>query len=218
MTKKEIFEVVKYFKNIYTTINFAEVVYFIDTSFYYLGEQHYILHGELFTKENNAFLEWLKKGGKLFMYMTQVRLLTECLKKNIISLDITDDSFSLKFKDKNDNPREFLCERLKEGDTFFDKVVDKTKMIRSKLSFKRDLPSNYFDGKELLEVYLKNGDIVDDRTSDKLIEIPVKRILSILKSNIHSIRFSNRLDNGRRYIEITGNNKFVRLHQIFATI
>lgn len=218
MTEKEIFEVIKYFKEIYTTINFTDTIYFVDMNFYYIGDLHYILHGELFKENENAFTNWVKEGGKFFLRMDHVSRVKECLKKNILSLDITKDTFSLKYKNKDGNEEEFLCKKIDGGDSFFEKIIEKTTKIRSLLIYKGDLPFNYFDDKEILELYLKDNKIVEERTTDKLIEIPVKRIISILKSNVHSIRFSDCLDSGKRYTEITGNNKYVRLRQIFATI
>jgi hypothetical protein len=216
MTEKEIFEVVKYFKDIYTNINQSEEIFFKGNKFFYKTGPHFLLHGELVKTESNVFVNWISDMTSVKISTKDMDELRNCLKKNIISLDVTKTEFKLTYKDREGNEKVFLCSET--PDKSFDTIVSKIDLISGELPEKEALDRAKIDSLEILELYLKEGRSTESRTDDKLIEIPVKRIVSLMKESDYFIRFSNKNDQGRRYVEISSSNAEMSMNQIFATI
>jgi hypothetical protein len=214
MTEKEIFEVVKYFKDIYTTINNGEVIHFSGLRFFYVPNPHYLLHGKL-EASDNAFIKWLSSGEKNFsIKMSDLDDLRDCLKKNVVSIDASDLDFKLTYKDRDLNEKVFSCKHDDTRTTLSDRIDSIIPMMVNVSGIDGSLIENM----EILEIYNENGKVTNLRNSDKIVEIPVKRIISFFKDSENSIRFSDKRSEGHRYVELTGKNKLLSLSQLFATI
>lgn len=223
MEQKDIYEVVKYFKNIYTKMHVkdSESMHAIGARFYYPSDPHYIMFGEFDTSVANPFTEWVasKPGAEFRMDLTQVDALRSCLKKNIVSLDSDDSSFVLKYKDKEEKELEFRLDRLASPDPTFALVAWKVEKIEALLSSTSPLGAEMFGSKDVLQVYLdKGGSITPERTDRKLIEIPLRRVFSIMDESEISISHSEETADGRRFIRISSSGNGIKLHQVFATI
>jgi mevalonate kinase len=216
MTEKEIFEVVKYFKDIYTNMNQSEEVFFKGKRFFYKNNPHFLLHGELLGDDNNVFVNWISKTKSVKVRIKDMDELRNCLKKNIVSLDISEKEFKLTYKDREEVQKVFLCSE--EDESIMDQTIDKIETISKELKGKEKLDSSKIDSLEILELYSDGQKLLESRTDDKIIEIPVKRIVSLMKESEYSIRFSNKNEQGRRYVEISSQNQDLSMSQIFATI
>jgi hypothetical protein len=215
MEQKEMYEAVKLFKDIYTPINNGDRVHFDGLDFYYEASPHFLLHGRLADK-GDPFTRWLSTGKKATVSMADADDLRECLKKNVVSLEATDSEFKLGYKDKDGTDRVFLCSALKSSQA--SDVIAKVARITKELTNSRDLSEDAVNGREILELYVSGEEVTTTRTSDKIIEIPVKRAISMLRNSTYSVRYSDRNADGRRHVRLTGDNGALTMHQIFATI
>jgi hypothetical protein len=221
MTEKEIFEVVKYFKNIYTTINMKDEIYLVGQDsgafIYYKDEPYFLLYGKLVDDENNLFLKWIK-GKKVALKLKDINNLRECLKKNVIDITSDDSEFILKYKDKEENEVLFVCKN--KSNPIYEKIIEKIEVIESHLTKNLDIRKELLES-DVLELYLDtdNKFLTEEKSSNKLIEIPSKRIMSDQKNaNRHIIRFSEKDESGRRYVEVSSFSDLINLSQIYATI
>ena len=223
MEQKEIYEVVKYFKNIYTKMHVkdSESMHVVGGRFYYPSDPHYIMFGEFDSSEKNPFTEWLASNpaAEFRLDLTQVDALRNCLKKNIVSLESDDSSFVLKYKDKEEKELEFRLTRLDRPEPAFSVLAGKVTRIESELKHTSPLGADMFGSKDVLQVYLDGkGAITPERTDRKLIEIPLRRVFSIMDESEISISHSEETADGRRFIRISSSGNGIRLHQVFATI
>lgn len=211
------FEVVKYFKSIYTTINNkTEKLLFAGTDFYYESNSHFLMLGSLKDQENNEFIKW-SKDKNFEIKFSDIDSLRNCLKKNVVDLSF-DTDFLFKYKDKEENDREFLCSEttLSLQDQG---LINKINTIKSLLINSTELNYGDFVNKEIIELYLnEDGSVSEERSSDKIIEIPFKRVQSVIKDSNITVKFSDKDDEGKRYVEFTSSNDLLELSQIFATI
>jgi hypothetical protein len=219
MTQQEIFEVVKYFKSIYTKVNLQDEIYLVgksekEANLFYKGEMYYLLYGKIKSEEDNVFLTWLKNKS-VKIKISDMDSLRNCLKKNVLDLSTTDSDFSLKYTLKDGTETTFKC--INEEDESFEAVKDKITKIEGILTNKHDLDVSYFD-RDVLEIYSKKDGFTTDRNGDKLIEFPIKRILSYQKESSHVLSFSDKDENKKRYVMISSDNSVLSLSQIFATI
>jgi len=181
MTEKEIFEVIKYFKNIYTSINNGSYILFTNNRFVYQNTQYSLLYGQLDHTETNPFKEW-SKNKTFLVQIEDINILRSCLKKNIISLDITENEFKLIYKNKEEVEMIFLCSVIETPREFID-IIEKINNIEKQIYKTETLDGSILNNKEILELYLDDSKLVETRTKDKVIEIPFKRILSLLKDS-----------------------------------
>jgi len=216
MTEKEIYEVVKYFKEIYTSINNGSEILFSNGKFYYQGSLYSLLYGELDMTETNPFKEWLKEKNTI-LNVKDIDSLRNCLKKNVVSLDITDTEFKLTYKDKEENEIVFLCSSIEVPESF-QNVINKIDTIETKIDSTTVVDNLNLENKDILELYLDNSVLSETRSSDKVIEIPVKRITSLLKNSEFYINYSKKDSEGKRYVRLGSKNSLLSLNQIFATI
>jgi len=218
MTEKEIFEIVKYFKSIYTTINNkTEKLLISNNYFYYEADPHFLMFGKMINQENNVFLNW--SNDKIFdLNFKDVDNLRSCLKKNVVSVDLDNTKFVLKYKDKEEVEQDFLCSKKEISDS--DKIIiNKINIIKSLFKNQALFAYNDFINKEIIELYIKeDGTVSEERSADKIIEIPFKRVQSLIKDSDIIVKFSNKDDEGKRYVMITSSNDLLELSQIFATI
>jgi hypothetical protein len=222
-SNKELFEVVKYFKSIYTTINFnnKDRVYlkgFNDhAKVYYDTESHYLLHGKLFNDGNNEFLNWMN-GKNIMLELNDVKAFRECLKKNVVELTTTETEFRFEYLNKEEKTEFFVCSTANINNPY-ESVVDKIQSIDTMLSNTFDVDGSYFTN-EITKLY-QDGDngITNSRNENKIFEFPSKRLMSLQKdADKHQIRLSDIDDDEKRYIEITSSNSYISLSQIFAII
>jgi hypothetical protein len=219
MTQQEIFEIIKYFKSIYTKINLQDEIYLVGKSekeadLFYKGEMYFLLFGKVKSEEDNVFLTWLKdKSVKI--KVSEMDSLRNCLKKNVVDLNMTNTEFALKYTLKDGSETVFKC--IDEKDESFEKIKDKINNIERSLNNKYVIDSSYFD-RDVLEIYSKEKGFTTDRNGDKLIEFPIKRILSYQKESSYTLSFSDKDENKKRYVMISSSNALLELSQIFATI
>jgi hypothetical protein len=221
MEQKEIYEVVKYFKAIYTKMHVkeSESMYVSGAKFYYPSDPHYLLLGEFDTSVKNPFTDWLASGKEFVLDLKQVDALRSCLKKNIVSLDSGEGSLVLKYKDKEEKDTEFRLTKLASRDSSFLPLIAKVERIESELNESLPFAAESFGSKDVLQVYLDgNGSLTSARTISKLIEIPLKRVFSLMEESASSISYSKETPEGMRFIRISSSGNGIKLHQIFATI
>jgi hypothetical protein len=221
IAEKDIFEVVKYFKSIYPIINIKDKVFITNdksgyAEFYYTVDQFYMMHGRLYkNKDSNIFLDWI--GNKDFIIdLKSMSKIKESLKKNIISADIDESTFRINYTDKDGSAQSFVCSTTDSIDSEFKSVVEKINLLNKELGSDIELDKSVFSD-EITEIYMAEGST--SSSQEKVFELPSKRILSLIKNaNKHIMRISGELPNGKKLIEISSENDFVRLSEIFAII
>jgi hypothetical protein len=232
-TQKEIFEVIKYFGHIYTLINnnIVQKIYFVGNKFFYKKDQFFILYGELINNENNEFLKWIK-GKKVTLELDYINEFKKAaIKKNLKEMIISDNEFKIIYDDRDGNEQVFLCSNI-DNKNYHDiiKIVDK---IETGLIYKYDLDFSNFEDNLILYID-KNNQTIQEKTVEKIIELPIKRILShqslskTVKNAIgidkdiegvkYILSYSDRDENNKRYVSIMSISGFVKINQIFATI
>ena len=232
-SEKEFFEVVKYFKNIYTLINnrIVEKIYFVGNKFYYKKDQFFILYGELINNEKNEFLKWIK-DKKVTLSLDYINdFKNDAIKKNIIDLTVNDSEFKLEYTDRDGNNKFFLCSN--EENKSYSEIIDTISLIELKLTNSYTL--NLADFEDNLILYVDdNNKASQEKFDEKIIEFPIKRILSHqslsktmkkdlgvdenIEGIIYTLDFSNRDENNKRYVKINSESGYVKISQIFATI
>jgi len=209
MNEKEIFEIVKYFKKIYTEISIKDIneIYFISNKFFYKKNPHYILYGELLPEEGNKFLEWI--NGKTFLIkLNELFSIKDSLKKNMVNSVITENEFSITYTNKENIEKIFLLKN--------DIVIEDINSLKTRIDL-IDKSIKYHS--DLLQIYLNKDNIISkERTDIKILEIPFKRVLSFVKGSKNKIEFTDELKEGKRYIKLIGENEIMKMIQIFATI
>lgn len=166
----------KFFKNIYSQINIADSVSFIgkNNKVYLLfsrDSSFYILSGEI--DANIEFLKWIKEHNyTITMSLVQINTLSKLLKKNIVGAEYDEDKFVFKYL-LEDCEFEYTCtndEELKEIKDY--NLIYEFKLIEDDLN------------KDVLEIYLSDGQATREQTNEKLIEIATTKtsIKSLLKS------------------------------------
>jgi hypothetical protein len=237
MTEKDIFEVVKYFKSIYTFINIKDEILLIgnetNINIYYTPDKFFVIHGVLFNNNSNEFLKWIK-NKRVILNLSVISNLKECLKKNVINLIIDDQNFKLEYTNKDGLPEIFVCSVL-DNDKIpldFKNSIEKINYVEKKLGEELPINSSLFEN-EITEIYLTEGSNLNStsvESENKIFELPSKRIISLLKNaDSYSIKISGN-DLGydikieenspsiKQFIEISSSNDLIKLSQIFAII
>ena len=212
--EKLIYPDFKYFKSIYTQINMGNIIYLTGKNdyvelVYQRDSTFYILTGKLFG--NIELFNWLKRTKNTIKTEIDkiVELGKEVLKKNVISIEYDDNTFIYNYS-------------LKDGTTvrreFSSCQPPEMKTIIYQKYFSLD---SSFISEDICEIFIdKNSNITNERTSDKLIEIPTNRILSLVKDGTNSVFFTEKNQAGQRYVSIKSRNENlgVELCQEFLTI
>jgi predicted transposase YbfD/YdcC len=212
------FEVVKYFKSIYTQIStYGEEISFSNNKFFYENDPHFLMYGELVYNEDNDFIKW-SSDKSFYLKFSDVDNLRDCLKKNVISMS-SGENFEIKYKDKNTEIEKiFVCSKSVNSKDL-DNKIEKIKEIENKLIYSSKFDYSKLEASEIVELYiLDDGSVTTERTREKLIEIPFKRVLAILKNSEIIVDFSEKGSDGKRYVKISSSNEFIKLNQIYATI
>ena len=137
------------------------------------------------------------------------------LKKNIKSITFDDYKFVIRYSNKEDEDEEFICSN--RNYVLFDQIVEKIDSLTPKLASEIKLDEKIFKENELI-IYLKDNKITEERTENKLIEVPVKKVLSLQKNSDIFFRYTDKDSYGKRYIEISSKSDQLILKQLFATI
>ena len=220
---KVIYNDFKMLKNIYTALNKSSKIVFIgrdnDVRIIFSREDNFfLLFGEI-TFETE-FTKWLKDGHKaVVMEIEKLKSITDALKKNIISLETSDVSFTFSYISKDDGEtKNQVFYNSATSDTIKNESL-KIDGILSQLKTKKDIPEAFISD-DIFRVYLKDNELTDERVSDKLLEIPTKRILTFTKNSRNSIGFSEKMEKGERYVGIFSANEELNLNlsQLFLTI
>jgi hypothetical protein len=153
------------------------------------------------------------------------------IKKNLKDMIVTDDEFKIVYDDRDGNEQNFVCSNI-DNPKHHD-IINSIDDIEKKLVYSYELDfSNFEDNLVLYED--ENNEAVKTKTAEKIIEFPIKRILSYqflskkAKKAInldesedgvsYMLYYSDRDDNNKRYVNITSQSGFVKINQIFATI
>lgn len=221
MTPNDLYKEFKYFKEIYTTLNKLPNMEIISKngviSFRLSGgddSDFFILRGELYGE--TEFLKWVKqKDGIIKLSTDDISTLGKCLKKNAKSVNGDDeDTFVFAMDGKDDNDNAIVSTVMLFRDPYAeDKKLSK---IIPLLTSSETISINSF-GKEILNIYLDGGKI-SMTNGKKLLEIPTKKVLSLIKGAPNcEISYSNP-EAKEHYIAIKSSNSNLMLEQIFATI
>jgi hypothetical protein len=209
---KTIYNDFKYFKSIYTQINIDSEAYLIGQKDYVelvydRASSFYILTGKLFG--DIELLKWLKTGKTIKVQIANLVDLGKVLKKNVISIQYDDNTFIYEYKAKDTE------EIIKLEFT----VCNPPSVTNIAYTNQFKLDKKFFES-DICEIFNKDGKLTEERTSDKIIEIPTNRILSIVKDGENTICFTNKNELGQRYVSIISlNNQLgIELCQEFLTI
>lgn len=212
----EAYNICKFFKSIYTQLNFAPIIYFKDNKMIFeTNSPFYINSGELLIQ--NDFTNWL--NNKILSISTaDITELGKVLKKNTLETSLNENEMSVKFLTKDGIEKIITFSNLEDNNkTIVLNKFEKLDNYRNHLTVEKTLPSEYFND-DILELFLnENNEISLERTSKKLVEVPTDKIEQT-KGGDYKIKFSEQTTNGQRYIEITSKNDDLELSQLFATI
>ena len=212
---KSVYNDFKYFKAIYTSLNKADTIkIFADGTSVkfqlldYKDSEFSKLFGEFPVLSTN-FMQWCLSSKKSLKFPVAYFVkLAKTLKTNIVSLSFDDNSFTFNFAEDS-NPSSITFSALPYDDPsqkFFDMFT-----------YTYSLP-NDFTSDDLCRIYLSNNIITKKSSKDKLLEIPTKKILSLVKDGINSVYMSDEKDGGSRYVGINSENKNLKMMQVFLTV
>ena len=212
---KSVYNDFKYFKAIYTSLNKADTIkIFSDGTSVkfqlldYKDSEFSKLFGEFPVLSTN-FMQWCLSSKKSLKFPVAYFVkIAKTLKANVVSLSFDDNSFTFNFTEES-NPSSITFSALSYDDPsqkFFD-------MFTHTYSLPNDFTSD-----DLCRIYLSNNIITKKSSKDKLLEIPTKKILSLVKDGINSVYMSDEKDGGSRYVGIYSENKNLKMTQVFLTV
>lgn len=212
---KSVYNDFKYFKAIYTSLNKADTIkIFSDGTSVkfqlldYKDSEFSKLFGEFPVLSTN-FMQWCLSSKKSLKFPVAYFVkIAKTLKANVVSLSFDNNSFTFNFTEDS-NPSSITFSVLPYDDPsqkFFD-------MFTRTYSLPNDFISD-----DLCRIYLSNNIITKKSSKDKLLEIPTKKILSLVKDGINSVYMSDEKDGGSRYVGIYSENKNLKMTQVFLTV
>ena len=212
---KSVYNDFKYFKAIYTSLNKADTIkIFADGTSVkfqlldYKDSEFSKLFGEFPVLSTN-FMQWCLSSKKSLKFPVAYFVkIAKTLKANVVSLSFDDNSFTFNFTEDS-NPSSITFSALPYDDPsqkFFD-------MFTHTYSLPNDFTSD-----DLCRIYLSDNIITKKSSKDKLLEIPTKKILSLVKDGINSVYMSDEKDGGSRYVGIYSENKNLKMTQVFLTV
>lgn len=212
---KSVYNDFKYFKSIYTSLNKADTVrIFSDGTSVkfqlldYKDSEFSKLFGEFPVLSTN-FMQWCLSSKKSLKFPVAYFVkIAKTLKANVVSLSFDDNSFTFNFMEDS-NPSSITFSVLPYDDPsqkFFD-------MFTHTYSLPTDFTSD-----DLCRIYLLNDNITKKTSDNKLLEIPTKKILSLVKDGINFVYTSDEKDGGSRYVGIASENKNLKMTQVFLTV
>lgn len=212
---KSVYNDFKYFKAIYTSLTKADTIkIFADGTSVkfqlldYKDSEFSKLFGEFPVLSTN-FMQWCLSSKKSLKFPVAYFVkIAKTLKANVVSLSFDDNSFTFNFMEDS-NPSSITFSALPYDDPsqkFFDMFT-----------YTYSLP-NDFTSDDLCRIYLSDNVITKKSSKDKLLEIPTKKILSLVKDGVNSVYMSDEKDGGSRYVGIYSENKNLKMAQVFLTV
>lgn len=203
------YDICKFFKSIYTQLNFAPEIYFKDNEIIFnTGSSFYINSGKILVE--NDFTNWLKDKNVLIS-LSDIVELGKVLKKNALEATSDNETFSIRFLTKEGSEK-IITFKNNTGNI---KEFEKLEKYENQLANEETLPTEYFND-DILELFIKDGKLTTERGQIKLVEIPTDKIKQVKGGEYH-IKYSED-KNGQRYVQITSKNNDLELSQLFATI
>lgn len=220
---KNLYNEFKAFKNIYTSINISEGVYFLANNLgginllFSQDSVFYSLFGE--WRVDTEFSKWLQHEKYcVYFELSEINQISKCLKKNAVSVEFEGRTCKFEFNDKDGN-----LVVIKKGPI----NLQVQKSIEARISQYNQIPmktvfleDKYFED-DIFEVFLKDEkEVALERTDDKLLEIPSDRIKSKIKNSNATISFSELTRLNNRYVKLsfTSEELSLTLNQMFLTI
>ena len=212
------YEVFKFFKNTYTKVNSASrVVINSNLEMELLGcsnSEYFLFVGKIIDR--NLLTNWLEKhpGKSISIDVNLWNMLGKCLKRDAEDITFSDSGVVFQMANADNMPPYLISFKLEDNQR-----NEKKNKILSKLSTEKVNITDRLLHQDVLELYTtdQNTLLVDGKSENKLIEIPVARILSLQKDCDVYLRFSD--DNTTpRYVAISTATNLIELEQVFATI
>lgn len=208
--EKEVYKEFKFFKNIYTKINFSPSIIFEGENgsvkmYFERTSKYSISYGELFGC--SQFTKWLKDHSARVQIKTEDLVeIAKCLKKNAKLVEFTDEYFKFEFLTKDETLKTVVLNKL-----------DKTNIIKKvDFDFSFEITNEFFTS-EIFEIFFNGVKIIDQKTPEKIFEYPIGKVNSIIKGCNATIHFTKMIDD-QRYVEISSGNEDLKLIQRFLTI
>ena len=216
-TPKDVYEEFKYFKNIYTKINFADKISLIGDSknnrvlIHFLDVSEFtILVGYLYG--DTRFLNWLKDGNKRvsgnFQHFIDIG---KTLKKNVDSIEWCNDYFYFYYKNKE----ELMCTFMMKPDS----TISSPKILETEFKKEFEVGDNFLKS-DILQIFENGNEISETKTINKIIEIPRERVYSLIKNEKLFLSFTEKDKDDTRIIKLhsKSNDLNLELIQYFRTI
>lgn len=212
---KSVYNDFKYFKAIYTSLNKADTIKIFANGtsvkfqlLDYKDSEFSKLFGEFPVLSTN-FMQWCLSSKKSLKFPVAYFVkIAKTLKANVVSLSFDDNSFTFNFLEDS-NPSSITFSALPYDDPS-QKLFD---MFTHTYSLPNDFTSD-----DLCRIYLSDNVITKKSSKDKLLEIPTKKILSLVKDGVNSVYVSDEKDGGSRYVGIYSENKNLKMTQVFLTV
>lgn len=214
---KDVYEEFKYFKNIYTKINFADRISLIGDSknnrvlIHFLDISEFtVLVGYLYG--DTQFLKWLKNGDKHVSGKFQHFIdLGKTLKKNVDSVGWCDDYFYFYYKNKED----LMCTFMMK----LDSTISSPKILETEFEKEFEICDDFLKS-DILQIFESDGKISEVKTTNKIIEIPKARVYSLIKNEKLFLNFTEKDEEETRIIKLRSKSDDLNLElvQYFRTI
>jgi len=215
---KNIYDVVKYFKELYRIINTKEEVFIENGNIHFPADPYFLMVASLTEVDSDElhFSKWAQTHSTT-INIRDVFNLKAALKKNTKEITQDDDSYLIKYTDKEtDSDVDFLCSNKNNKE--YSETVKKVISIRKQFNKVFKVEPDFFTD-EIFEIYLDGDKLTKEKTLDKILEIPTKKIQSLVKdAESVFIKITDKDEFGRRYVAVGSKNEFAELIQIFITI
>ena len=223
---KEVYPEFKFWKDRYTSINKSSDIIIAGsgvkdtvTIIFSTPEDYYYLEGTI--RGNSKFIDWLNEDNKIVkVSMDALNQIRSALKKNVYKIEYDNESFNFYFKSKETEEDITISIKNTKNDEF-KKIIDKGNLLKSRLTQKYELKKSFLND-NLFEVFLKDNTIVDEKTTNKVLEIPSNKLQPIQKAEdtIYNICISERdaFDQRLVSVESSSDSSGISFTQIFNTI
>lgn len=220
---KNNFAVIKYFKELYKTFKTSEEICITNGKMIFPKNQFYLMVGEIkvVDDDDDHFSKWVQEKTVL-LNSDEVFRVKGTVGKNVNSIEHTDEEYVIDYKfrekDKTETDSVFKCKSGCE-DAFSD-ISNKIEKIESKFTKEFTISDLDIFDVEILSLYLDEKDnLVTERSNKRLIDIPIKRLFSVLQDMTSAfVKISEIDDMNRRYIAVGSENEFAKITQIFLTV
>lgn len=211
----------KFIKKNYVMMNKASTVRFdyrdneIQMTFIGISDPEFsVLYGKLLTE--NAFTEWLSmKEGTVDFLLSDMRVIKECLVKNIVGIKYDDDSFTYEYE--KDGIHSAVCLHRHPFSSYREsRIITKA---QGTFSHSAIISQSEYDG-DIFRLFIddESGAVNSEDHGKILVEVPVKHILSYQKDAEYKVKYSDILESGYRYVRLSSKGSDMTLYQLFATV